>query len=170
MSEKWKPINGYDGQYLVSDCGNVKSLKAWNDGQQERLLKQGTNRKGYKVVSLSKNSKVKHFTVHRLVALAFIPNPHNFNQVNHKNEDKTDNRVCNLEWCNNFYNMNYGTRLARQIAKRSKPVICVETGVVYPSSKEASRRNPPIRQGNITLCCQHKNKSAGGYHWEYYSS
>lgn len=166
MREVWENVRGYNGDYKVSNFGNVKSLKHWN-GNGDILLKQHLSKKGYKIVFLSKGSFVKTSTVHRLVAEAFIDNPNNLPQVNHINENKTDNRVENLEWCTAKYNMNYGTRTERQVAKNSRPVRCVETGVVYPSIAEAARANPPARQGNITLCCQKKNGSACGLHWEY---
>lgn len=166
MVEVWKDISGYDGLYKVSNLGNVLSQKHWN-GRGDILLKPSISHKGYPVVFLSKNSITKTFTVHRLVACAFIDNPNNYPQVNHKNEIKTDNRVENLEWCSASYNMNYGSRAQRQIEKVSRPVRCIETGTVYPSSKIAADANPPARQGNIILCCQGKNKSAAGLHWEY---
>lgn len=165
MQEIWKNIDGYE-DYQVSSLGRIKSLKSWH-GVPERILSPSKSRKGYLLVALSKQGKRKTFPIHRLVAIAFIPNPQHLPQINHKNEIKDDNRAYNLEWCNNEYNMNYGTRTQRQIDTRSKPVRCVETDVVYKSATEASRSNPPIRQGNITLCCQGKNKTAGGYHWEY---
>lgn len=166
MKEVWKTVKGYDGKYKVSNLGNVMSLKHWN-GNGDILLKQATSKKGYSIVVLCNKSKSKTVTVHRLVADAFIDNPDNLPQINHINEDKADNRVENLEWCTAKYNMNYGNRKQKQIAKLSHPVRCIETGVVYPSAAEAARQNPPARQGNITLCCQKKNGSACGYHWEY---
>ena len=166
--EIWKEIDGYDGKYEVSNYGRVRSLKRWRS-TNFRILKNALTHRGYYSVSLSKNGKVKNYLVHRLVAASFIKNPLNLPQINHKNENKTDNCASNLEWCTNAYNMNYGTRLARQIGKNSKAVICCETGIIYNSLAEASRQNPPIRQGNITLCCQGKNKSAGGFHWKYYT-
>lgn len=165
MQEIWKPIQNFEG-YYVSNLGRVQSHKSWG-GTSFRFLHPSKTKKGYFTVSLCKSGKRSQFLVHRLIAETFIPNPSNLPQINHKNENKEDNRVQNLEWCDNSYNMNYGTRAQRQIDKVSKPVICVETQVIYKSATEASRLNPPIRQGNITLCCQGKNKSAGGYHWSY---
>lgn len=164
MNEIWKQIADYDG-YFISSLGRVKSTKQWN-GSSERILKQGISKKGYSVVVLSKNNNTKTFLVHRLVAFAFIPNPQNFNQINHINEIKTDNRVENLEWCTNSYNMSYGSRLLKQIQKCSKPVLCVETDVVYPSEIDAARKNN-LNQGNISNCCNGRNKTCGGFHWRY---
>lgn len=164
--EQWKPIEGYP-DYFVSSYGRILSRKKWNDNKRERYLKPAISKKGYSYVALSKDGKLHSFIVHRLVANAFIENPNNYPQINHKNEIKTDNRVENLEWCTNIYNMNYGARTQKQIQKLSKPVKCLETGIIYPSSAEASRQNPPVRQGNIILCCQGKNKTACGKHWVY---
>lgn len=104
MIENWKPATGV---YEVSDQGNVRNRKTG------RLLKQVKNKDGYLQVGLREDGKSKSFRVHRLVAFAFIPNPDNLPQVNHKNEDKTDNRVENLEWCDAKYNSNYGTHNKR---------------------------------------------------------
>ena len=107
---QWRPkyIKGYEGKYAVCRAGYVFSFKSW------RFLKGNTDKDGYKYVSFYKNNKPKHYKVHRLVAEAFIPNPNNWPQVNHKNEVKNDNRVCNLEWCTAKYNRNYGTSTERQ--------------------------------------------------------
>ena len=97
--ELWKDIKGYEGLYQVSNLGRVKSLKNKSNHINEIILKQGKDRKkGYMNVSLSVNSKTKTFKVHKLVATHFIPNIDNKLQVNHKNGDKSDNRVINLEW------------------------------------------------------------------------
>ena len=164
MNEIWKPIKDYEN-YYVSTLGRVKSTKQWN-GSCERILKQGISNKGYSVVALCKNGKPKSFNVHRLVANAFIPNPNNFDQINHINENKTDNRVENLEWCTSSYNMAYGTRLSKQIKKCSKPVLCVETNIIYPSAADAARKLS-LNQGNISNCCLGKNKTCAGFHWYY---
>lgn len=164
MSEIWKPIKDFDC-YFVSSLGNVKSTKPWH-GTSERILKAGITKRGYCLVVLQKNGKQYYRSVHRLVADAFIPNPYNLEQVNHINEVKTDNRVENLEWCDAEYNMNYGTRTARQIRKRSKPVLCVETNITYQSSADAARKLS-LNQGNIHNCCSGRNKTCGGFHWRF---
>lgn len=112
MDEVWKDIEGYEGLYQVSNTGEVKSLNYRGNGES-KLLKQGTNKKGYKIVSLFKNGKGKSHRVHRLVAMTFILNPNNYREVNHKDENKYNNNVDNLEWCNAKYNNNYGTRNKR---------------------------------------------------------
>lgn len=119
MKEIWKDIKGFEGLYQVSNKGNVKSLKKVIVRKnssilniRERILKTRPNDSGYDLVHLSKHSKEKVFTVHRLVAETFIPNPHNLPQVNHKDEDKKNNSVDNLEWCTHKYNVNYNNASA----------------------------------------------------------
>lgn len=112
MNEIWKDILGYEGKYQVSNLGDVRSLN-YNHTGEIKLLKQGTNKKGYKLVNLSKNGKGKHYLVHRLVAMTFIPNPDDLPQINHKDENPSNNNVKNLEWCDAKYNINYGTRNER---------------------------------------------------------
>ena len=132
--EYWKPVVGYEGLYEVSNWGRVKSIKRIVKSPRgyrtvcERTLKPTKDSHGYLCVSLYKEGKMKFVKIHRLVAEAFLDNPDNLPQINHKDEDKTNNHVNNLEWCDAKYNSNYGTRTERlsksQInGKRSKIVI-----------------------------------------------
>lgn len=124
MTEEWRDVPGYEGLYQVSNLGNVRSVgRCITDTHctrrfSGRRLKQFVNR-GYKVVTLSKQGVLKQIKVHRLVAEAFIPNPESYPEVNHKDENKANNLVGNLEWCDGKYNSNYGTRIAR-IAETKK--------------------------------------------------
>ena len=112
QEEIWRDIEGYEGLYQVSNMGRVKSLG--NDkNRKEKILKPGMNNYGYLQVGLHKEGKRKIFQVHRLVAQAFIPNPEELPEINHKTEIKTDNRAEFIEWCDHRYNMNYGTRNER---------------------------------------------------------
>ena len=116
--EIWKNIVGYEGKYQISNLGRVKSLKD-RYGYRERILKPSTNKRGYKKVVLVKvGEKRKTFLVHRLVAEAFIPNPNNYSEVNHKDENPSNNNVDNLEWCTRKYNINYGTAIERATEKK----------------------------------------------------
>lgn len=115
INEIWKDIEGYEGIYMISSKGRVKSLKFG----KEKILKNLKNTCGYLFVSLCKNGKFKNYLIHRLVASAFIDNPNNLSQINHKDEDKTNNRIDNLEWCDSSYNINFGTRTE----KIQKPVL-----------------------------------------------
>ena len=122
-----KPVKGYEGYYEVDQFGRVfgleRIIKVNDNGRNYekpiagKQLKQSMHTKGYKTVSLTKDGKTKTLFVHRLVAEAFIPNMDNLPMVNHKDEDKTNNFVENLEWCTNDYNINYGTARRRQAKK-----------------------------------------------------
>ena len=101
MIEEWRPIVGFEGLYEVSNTGQVRNCRG-------KLLRPGLNHNGYLKCVLCKNGKSKTIYIHRLVAQAFILNPDNLPQVNHKDEDKTNNSVENLEWCDQKYNVNYG--------------------------------------------------------------
>ena len=107
MKEEWRDIKGYEGRYQVSSFGRIYSCYSGI------CLKIHTREDGYTRVSLYKNNRYKSFLVHRLVAEAFISNPNNYTQVNHKDENKQNNRVENLEWCTARYNTNYGTHNKR---------------------------------------------------------
>ena len=131
----WKQTQ-INPKYEVSDDGQVRTIATGH------IKSQKTDRYGYKVVCLSVNRDTrKYVTVHRLVALAFIPNPNGYPQVNHKDEDKTNNRVENLEWCDAKYNSHYGTGRERSDKKRCKPVVLTDNNgntITYPSVKAAA--------------------------------
>ena len=169
MREEWRDIKGFEGKYMVSNLGIVKSLNYNNTGK-EGIMKPQDNGYGYLFVQLSKDGKVKQPLVHVLVATPFLPNPDNLPEVNHKDENKYNNCVQNLEWCSKLYNINYGTGIKRRAEKRSKPVFSVnkESGLImwWQSAREAERCTG-ISNGNIIKCCQGKAKSAGGHIWFY---
>ena len=167
MNEEWRDIKGYEGLYQVSNLGRVKSLNCRGHKGCIGILTPRLDGKGYEMVALYKEGKARNTKVHRLVAQAFIPNPNNYPQVNHKDENKTNNNVKNLEWCTNEYNHNYGTRNERVGKLLSKKVICITTGEIFNSMREACRKYN-IHTGSMTECCQGKRKTAGGYKWEYF--
>ena len=112
--EIWKDIKGYEKLYQVSNLGKVRRIKFINNRTQKdkiKMLKLIKDKKGYLKINLWKNNKSKMFLVHRIVAETFILNPNNLPQVNHKDENKSNNCVENLEWCSQKYNNNYGNRL-----------------------------------------------------------
>lgn len=168
MQEIWKDIEGYEGCYQVSNLGRVKSLMYG----KEKILKAQVVTNGYLAVSLCKEGKIKKHTIHRLVAKAFIENPDNLPQVNHRDENKTNNTIQNLEWCSAEYNMNYGNRNKRSVEsntnnpKKSKQVLCVETNKIYPSVMQV-KREFGFSNSNISKVCLGKIKSAYGYTWRY---
>lgn len=107
MEEIWKDVPGYEGIYVVSSFGRIRNLVSG------KFIKPSQKNDGYCRVCLSKNGCGKCINIHRLVAQVFIPNPDNLPQVNHRDEDKTNNNVTNLEWCSAKYNINYGTSKIR---------------------------------------------------------
>lgn len=174
MQEIWKPIKNYEGLYEVSNLGRIKSLgkklyninkNAYNFYQYECIISPSTN-KGYLQVNLSKNGISKCFKVHRLVAIAFIPNPKKYPQINHKNEIRNDNRVENLEWCDCKYNNNYGKRnikISKKVAQYTKEGLFVNE---FKSCLEVEKQLG-FSNGHISKCCLGKRKSAYGYCWRY---
>ena len=171
--EIWKDIKDYEGLYQVSNWGRVKSLN-YNHTGKSKLLKPYDDTRGYLQVKLSKNRKSKNCLVHRLVATAFLENPENKPEINHIDEDKTNNRVDNLEWCEHKYNTNYGTRNERAAkamtnGKLSKPVLQLTlTGKLireWPSTMECERNG--FNFGNVAACCRGERKSDKGFRWMY---
>ena len=151
---EWKQIEGYEN-YEVSNEGQVRNKKTG------RILKPQKDKDGYSRVSLSKNSKVKSFKIHRLVAIAFIPNPNGYDTVDHINYDKTDNRVENLRWMSRSNNAKDGSKM-----RVTQKVYCYELDQEFDSINEAERETG-IWHSNISACCQGKYKTSGGYHWKY---
>lgn len=166
--EVWKDIKVYEGLYQVSNYGRVKSLN-YHLTKKEMVLKASPDCGGYLKVVLYKNGKRKHFLVHRLVAEAFLPNPDNLPQINHKDEDKTNNIVENLEWCDVRYNINYGTHNERVAEKLSKPVLqfTIDGRLLkeWSSASECCRNG--FGKGNVAACCRGKRKSAYNFIWKY---
>lgn len=160
--EIWKDIKGYEGLYQVSNFGNVRRYKT---GKQKMVYKQH----GYYNITLFKNGEDKHFRVSRLVAIAFLHNPDNLPEVNHKDENKLNNNVENLEFCTRKYNVNYGTGVQRRAKARSIPVVqkTKEKNIIkkYHSLVQASKETG-ICHSCIWKCVNGKRKSAGGYLWE----
>ena len=162
MMEIWRDIEGYKGLYQVSNKGRVKSLYKGS----ERILRPGIESSGYYNIILCNDSVRKTFRLHRLVAEAFIPNPYNKPQVNHKDENKKNNCVENLEWCDRVYNINYGTRnerISRKILQYSRSGEFIRE---WPSALEVERILG-IANSHIIACCKDKRKSAGGFIWKY---
>ena len=157
--EIWMDIKGYPN-YQISNMGRVWSKK------RQIYLNHNKNQKGYHTVCLCAiNGKVKREQVSRLVALHFIPNPNNYPCVNHKDENKDNNTETNLEWCSRSYNINYGTRNERDGQKKSKPVRCIETGIVYKSGRDASLALG-VHYSAISNVLRGKQKTLKGYHFE----
>ena len=165
----WKDIKGYEGLYKVNNVGDVLSIARKGNWRGNHLLVPSNDGNGYRQVNICKNGKLKSVKVHRLVAEAFIPNPYNLPCVNHKDENKENNRVENLEWCDYVYNANYGTGIERSKEKRFGDrfvVINLDTGEVYQTPKDASRATG-IHNDSISRVCKGKSKTAGGYRWRY---
>lgn len=164
MEEIWKDIEGYEGLYKVSNIGNLYS------NYVKRNLQLSLDGYGYTQVILRKNSSGKRHLLHRLVAQAFIQKPENKPQVNHIDEDKTNNRVDNLEWVTAKENINHGTRTERQvytqrIIQKSRPVIC-SNGMIYRSTREASRLLG-LDNSSLNKVLQGKRKTVGGFTFKY---
>ena len=146
-NEVWKDVVGFEGVYKVSNKGNVRSVARKDSIGRKcggRMLKPGYDKDGYLRVNIYKNGKQKTRFIHRLVAGAFVPNPNGYSEINHRDENKVNNKLSNLEWCDAKHNVNYGTRNTRVSQKLSKKVraVNVETGeiVTFSSVKEAEKK------------------------------
>lgn len=157
VKEIWRPVVGYECLYKVSNKGGVKSIDRYENNAHKnglrfrkgKILKQMTNKKGYPYVHLCMGSKSVSKRIHRLVAEAFLPNPNNYPIVNHKDENKQNNCVENLEWCNNRYNCNYGTSINRMLkTKKERGIIKYPElqGLAHKDHKEYMRRYREIKQ------------------------
>lgn len=155
-----KDVKGYEGLYAVTSCGKVWSRKRCI------FLKPQKNIDGYLVVGLCKNGKVKKYRVHRLVAEAYIPNPNNLPEVNHKDENKQNPCANNLEWCTRKHNVNYGNRNHYSKSSKKKPCICIELNKTFDSPLTASKEFG-ITYSSVAKSCRDAIKTAGGYHWKY---
>jgi hypothetical protein len=183
-TENWKPVKGYEGIYEVSDLGRVRSIdRVVADSRgcvhpvKGRIMKTGLHYKGYVRLMLSNGQEREHgHFVHRLVAEAFIPNPDGLPEVNHKDENKANNRADNLEWCTHRANSQYGSRGARIGAwhlQNSPRRVAINQLTMdgqyiqtFPSQAEAARQVHGS-QGTIASVVGRKKKSAYGYKWEY---
>lgn len=195
LVEEWRPVVGYEKLYQVSNFGRVKSnertIHLLNRGKypsqkriKESILKLAEKNK-YLYATLSEHGVEKSLSVHRLVAKAFIPNPNNLPEVNHKDENTFNNCVDNLEWCDRSYNNKYGTRISRASEtlskkhletnylrnneKLSKPVyqytIDGKLVKIWDSAMECGRNG--FNQSNISACCLGKRKTHKGHIWSY---
>lgn len=164
MEEVWKDIKGYEGLYQVSNLGRVKRVTT------DRILKGSKDSIGYLRVNLHKNNIPSTEKVHRLVAEAFIPNLENKPQVNHRDEDKTNNMASNLEWMTAKENINHGTCTQRISKSNSIPIIAIniKTGKSqdFYGSRECARQLG-LNHGNITLVLKGKRRKTGGYTFKY---
>lgn len=186
--EKFKDVVGYEGLYQVSDKGNIiacEKIDKKGHHRKEKILKPGKSGKKDRYqalhVVLYKNGVKKTILVHILVATAFIPNPGNLPQVNHKDENPFNNCVENLEWCTQQYNISYGTSRIRAgiknsiiLKNRSDQSLPVNQYSLdgqfiarYDSTMEAERQNPGLFHAAISKCCKGKSKTHGGFRWTY---
>lgn len=160
---EWKEIPSYEGLYEANNLGSIRRVR--RQGSDGRLIKLTLRKDGYIQVILSKSGKKRAHLVHRLIAITFISKEMGKDFVNHKDGDKTNNKVSNLEWCTKQENCLHAHDV---LLKNTRQVLCVETGVVYPSIRNAGRA---VNYDNATICrvCSKKgrHKTAAGFHWEY---
>ena len=188
--EVWKDVTGFESRYEVSDLGRVRSLDRYSKHntsktgfilQKGKMLNPYISNKGYLKVELGDGfGKRKSVPVHRLVAIAFIDNPMNYDQVNHIDGVKTNNNLSNLEWCNNSMNQIHAYKMglnksSEKAGKPKKPVYQIEkyTGEIiaeFPSITEAGKTLGMKNPSNIALVCTNKRISSGGFKWKYVNS
>ena len=156
----WLPVNGYENYYMISSHGDIYSKRL------KRLLKPHKAKSGYLYISLRGDGKNKFMTMHRLIAMHFVPGYKEGLCVNHIDENKSNNSANNLEWCTKAYNNTYNGK-AKRCCKAVKQLdfdgVLIKT---WEGAREASRELS-IQYKNISACCRGKRKSAGGYIWRF---
>lgn len=161
--EIWKPCPNFESKYLISNYGRIKSIGTYNTCKTGQLIKQykKKGRNGYMQVRLYDSKRVKTVEVHTLVAKAFLPNPNNYKYVNHKDEDKTNNYVENLEWCTNQYNVWYSNHLKVSQYDKQGNFICTYASITEAAASIQSNTS------NISKCCKGKRKTVKGFIFKY---
>lgn len=177
MNETWKDVVGYEGSYMVSNLGRIKSLdrkaphpKGGLKNIKGRSISLTEKENGYLFFLPFANGEKKMMYAHRAVAQAFIDNPGGFAEINHIDENKKNNRVDNLEWCDRKHNINHGTGIARATQKKSKRVKQIDRAgeiVAVWASARGCARATGLSQGNISSCCRGETETAYGHRWEY---
>ena len=176
MNEIWKDIEGYDGEYQVSNLGRIKSVARLTTRPcqygireyriPEKIMRTRLGTSGYLCVNLHHEGKQVTEMIHRLVALHFCKGYRDELVVNHKDEDKTNNRLENLEWMTRKENLNYGTHNRRISEAHSVRILCVELNREFDSIQSAAKEFGNCR-GNIWRVLDNPNRTACGYHWKY---
>ena len=184
----WEPIKGYEGIYEVSDSGLVRSCSRYINTDIRhvksrliygKILKQNLKRTGYYTVDLCKDGMVKTTLVHRLVATAFCPNPHNHRFVNHIDSNRSNNDSCNLEWVSSSENRKHGIEHGNVTFCQTKNVLCVENGMVFEQAYKAAswlkseypdrvKGKTNIAANNIRGACRGVKHTAYGFTWKYH--
>lgn len=164
-------LDGYGGLYQVSNYGRIKSISYLFCNKKSRILKANKNKEnGYLKVTLCRDGKTLTKYIHRIVGENFIPNLNNYPTINHKDENKINNKVNNLEWCTVKYNINYGTGKCRHSEKAKRKVIQYDLNMNFIkqwNSITEAWKMLKIHKNNIMKCCQNKQKTAGGFIWKY---
>lgn len=174
-----KTLNGYEGLYQVSNFGRVKSLPKFHKMRKdddigftsnEIILKNCSSSSGYYKVTLCKNKKKINVNIHKLVAITFIENPNNYTTINHKDGNKLNNRVDNLEWCTQLHNVREAIKLGFKKNTYGIKINQYDINEKYiktwNSITEASKQLN-INKSHICYCCKRKRKTAGGFIWRY---
>lgn len=178
--EVWKDVKGFGGTFQVSNFGRIKTFNYRNSGK-EMILKPKKHNKGYLQVQLIKGNINKTYTIHRLVAEAFIPNPNNYPCVNHKDEDKTNNNADNLEWCDSKYNVRYSMNLhperklkprnyVKNIGRLDMQIDQFDLNGNFVMRWKNSRTiflETGMSDWSISECCRGNRRTAYGYVWRY---
>lgn len=176
--EIWKDIEGFEGLYEVSNKGRVRSLNRCVNGINPytntpfiRIVKGRIRKPGclgktpHQTITLCKDGKLYSMPLHRIVAIAFVPNPNNYPCVNHIDENPSNNDATNLEWCTYQYNNNYGNALIKRSKTRTKNIQCIETGEIYTAKEIADKFN--CKQDSVYNHLRGNAKSLKSLHFRY---